>query len=167
MARKVKSTPRDTRRTWLPMPAGSRWGYLRISLCLPLPSFCLPSRHSKNVLIIFPSPLLLASPLPSPSSPLLFSPLPSPPLPTLKKCRNNTPLPSRPSFAPFSRPYPVYNVFGLNRLARLDVLPAHSSRTKGGSFIWPGVEVGHTQTVTGLQKLESIEMKTLSMEPLV
>lgn len=37
----------------------------------------------------------------------------------------------------------------------------------GGSFIWPGVEIGHVQTVYGLQTLGSIEMKTLSMQPLV
>lgn len=38
---------------------------------------------------------------------------------------------------------------------------------KGGNFIWPGVEVGHIQTVRGLQELESIEIKTVSMTPLV
>eukprot|EP00903_Cladosiphon_okamuranus_P005392 g5381.t1 len=38
---------------------------------------------------------------------------------------------------------------------------------KGGNFIWPGVEVGHVQTVYGLETLGSIDMKTLSMEPLV
>lgn len=38
---------------------------------------------------------------------------------------------------------------------------------KGGNFIWPGVEVGHTQVVEGLQTLGSIEMTTMSMEPLV
>ncbi|CAN0511736.1 unnamed protein product, partial [Ectocarpus sp. 8 AP-2014] len=37
----------------------------------------------------------------------------------------------------------------------------------GGNFIWPGVEVGHVQTVHGLERLGSIDMKTLSMEPLV
>ncbi|CAM9616117.1 unnamed protein product, partial [Hapterophycus canaliculatus] len=37
----------------------------------------------------------------------------------------------------------------------------------GGNFIWPGVEVGHVQTVHGLETLGSIDMKTLSMEPLV
>lgn len=37
----------------------------------------------------------------------------------------------------------------------------------GGNFIWPGVEVGHVQTVHGLETLGSIDMKTLSMEPLM
>lgn len=39
--------------------------------------------------------------------------------------------------------------------------------TTGGNFIWPGVQEGHVQTVRGLQELGSIEIKTLSMQPLV
>ncbi|CAM9701575.1 unnamed protein product, partial [Chrysoparadoxa australica] len=38
---------------------------------------------------------------------------------------------------------------------------------KGGAFIWPGIEVGHSQVVPDLQGLDSIQMTTLSMQPLV
>lgn len=56
-----------------------------------------------------------------------------------------------------------------NPLTLIFTLHVHMIGTflSGGNFIWPGVEVGHVQTVRGLDTLGSIDMKTLSMEPLV
>jgi prolyl 4-hydroxylase len=38
---------------------------------------------------------------------------------------------------------------------------------EGGSFIWPGVREGHVTRVTGVDGLENVAMRTLSMSPLV
>ncbi|CAM9884149.1 unnamed protein product, partial [Ectocarpus sp. 12 AP-2014] len=66
-------------------------------------------------------------------------------------------------------PWAMYTPDGQRRISSLE--DAIASRLvfifKGGNFIWPGVEVGHVQTVHGLETLGSIDMKTLSMEPLV
>ncbi|CAM9163624.1 unnamed protein product [Scytosiphon promiscuus] len=66
-------------------------------------------------------------------------------------------------------PWAMYTPDGQRRISSLK--DAITSRLvfifKGGNFIWPGVEVGHVQTVQGLETLGSIDMKTLSMEPLV
>ncbi|CAN0497449.1 unnamed protein product, partial [Scytosiphon promiscuus] len=49
-----------------------------------------------------------------------------------------------------------------DRLIPLSVYqPSFVSAVAGGNFIWPGVEVGHVQTVQGLETLGSIDMKTL------
>jgi prolyl 4-hydroxylase len=75
---------------------------------------------------------------------------------------------------PSKYPWQAFSADGTVQISSLaEAAPADvgSSRLlyvfKGGVFIWPGVAVGHVQTVTGLQGIGSIDMTTLSMEPLV
>ena len=75
---------------------------------------------------------------------------------------------------PNKYPWAAFTPDGSAKIASLDdAVPdevGHSRLIlvfKGGTWIWPGIEIGHVQRISGLQGIGSISMKTLSMLPLV
>jgi len=66
-------------------------------------------------------------------------------------------------------PWAMFTPDGLTKLSDLEktLESGLAFIFKGGNFIWPGIEIGHKQTVQNIESLGSIEMTTLSMEPLV